>query len=223
MFLRVASETPRQRRRRLKAQQATIQERTAKLERTRHGGAHDDVALANSFREIGINYLNLPREQAFKIVPERLEGKRVSSFSAKALDFLIENFNVERVDDSEGRSLLHFKPQQQGEEPMNLFSVLSEASGQPRKICREVYEGLVTTVQKELKENRRIRLPGLAIVRVKYSPAKPKRKGINPFTGEKAIFKAKSETNKIRVTPVKDLKVFAAKKIPVVAPRKKKK
>jgi nucleoid DNA-binding protein len=49
-------------------------------------------------------------------------------------------------------------------------------------------------------------LPGLFKITVTKVPAKPARKGINPFTGEPTTFKAKPATVKVKVRPMKKLK-----------------
>lgn len=49
-------------------------------------------------------------------------------------------------------------------------------------------------------------LPGLLKITAVNVPAKPKRKGINPFTGQEAIFAAKPATIKVKVRPMKKLK-----------------
>ena len=49
-------------------------------------------------------------------------------------------------------------------------------------------------------------LPGLLKINVVNVPAKPKRKGINPFTKEEQWFAAKPATTKLKVRPLKRLK-----------------
>jgi nucleoid DNA-binding protein len=49
-------------------------------------------------------------------------------------------------------------------------------------------------------------LPGLLKITVQSVPAKPKRKGINPFTGQETVFAAKPATVKVKVRPMKKLK-----------------
>jgi hypothetical protein len=49
-------------------------------------------------------------------------------------------------------------------------------------------------------------LPGLLKITAVKVPAKPKRKGINPFTKEEQWFAAKPATTKIKVRPLKRLK-----------------
>jgi len=43
-------------------------------------------------------------------------------------------------------------------------------------------------------------------MKVVKKPATKAREGINPFTGEKMIFKAKPATKKVRIAPLKGLK-----------------
>ena len=49
-------------------------------------------------------------------------------------------------------------------------------------------------------------IPGLAKIRVVRKPATKARKGINPFTGEETMFKAKPARNVVKITPLKALK-----------------
>ena len=54
-------------------------------------------------------------------------------------------------------------------------------------------------------------LPGLMKCKVVRKPATKARKGINPFTGEETMFKAKPARNVIKVRPLKKLKEMAEK------------
>ncbi len=49
-------------------------------------------------------------------------------------------------------------------------------------------------------------IPGLAKVVVQRKPATKSRKGVNPFTGEEMVFKAKPARNVVKVRPLKGLK-----------------
>jgi len=49
-------------------------------------------------------------------------------------------------------------------------------------------------------------IPGLMKWEVKRKPAKKARRGINPFTGEEMMFKAKPARNVVKVRPLKKLK-----------------
>ena len=52
-------------------------------------------------------------------------------------------------------------------------------------------------------------LPGMLKMTVKSVPAKGARKGINPFTKEPTIFKAKPARAKVKITSLKMLKEMA--------------
>jgi len=49
-------------------------------------------------------------------------------------------------------------------------------------------------------------MPGLFKIKVNKKPAKKARKGINPFTGEETMFKAKPAHKVVKITPLKALK-----------------
>ena len=49
-------------------------------------------------------------------------------------------------------------------------------------------------------------VPGLAKILVIRKPATKARKGINPFTGEETMFKAKPARNVVKIRPVKAVK-----------------
>lgn len=54
-----------------------------------------------------------------------------------------------------------------------------------------------------------ISIPGLLKIEVKKKPATKARKGINPFTGEEATFKAKPARRVVKVKALKKLKDMA--------------
>lgn len=49
-------------------------------------------------------------------------------------------------------------------------------------------------------------IPGLCKIIVKKKPATKARKGVNPFTGEECMFKAKPASNQVKIRPLKNLK-----------------
>lgn len=53
------------------------------------------------------------------------------------------------------------------------------------------------------------KFPGLFKVQAVHVAAKPKRKGINPFTKEEQVFPAKPATTKVKLRPMKKLKQAA--------------
>lgn len=49
-------------------------------------------------------------------------------------------------------------------------------------------------------------VPGLMKIKVVRKPATPERNGINPFTKEETVFKAKPARNVVKILPLKGLK-----------------
>merc|ERR1711862_693183 len=58
----------------------------------------------------------------------------------------------------------------------------------------------------ELKKNGKFKLAGLINMKLKKKPATPARKGVNPFTKEPCVFKAKPASKTVRALPMKKLK-----------------
>ncbi len=104
------------------------------------------------------------------------------------------------------------KPIMEALSKSGLVAHLTEASGVVAKDVRAVLaalEGAVTgSVHK--KGAGSFTLPGLLKISAISVPAKPKRKGINPFTKEEQWFAAKPATVKIKVRPLKKLKDAAS-------------
>ena len=88
-----------------------------------------------------------------------------------------------------------------------LIKRLEERSdGLSRKNIRAVLEGLAAIAYKELKKSGAFVVPGLAKFVVIKKPATKAREGINPFTKEPTIFKAKPARKVIKARPVKAAK-----------------
>ncbi len=77
-----------------------------------------------------------------------------------------------------------------------------------RKQVVAVFESLHGIIKKSLKGAGLFTLPGLLKMKVVKRPATKSREGVNPFTGEKMVFKAKPASKKVRVQPLKSLKGF---------------
>ena len=75
-----------------------------------------------------------------------------------------------------------------------------------RKDVKNVIESLATVGYKELKKTGSFLVPGFAKFVVIKKPATKARKGINPFTKEPTIFKAKPARKVIKARPVKAAK-----------------
>src|SRR5580693_5834096 len=78
--------------------------------------------------------------------------------------------------------------------------------GLSRRQGQAVLDALVTVGHKELKKNGIFVLHGFAKCVVVKKPARPARKGINPFTKEEQTFAAKPASKAVRARPVKAIK-----------------
>ncbi len=77
-----------------------------------------------------------------------------------------------------------------------------------RKQVAAVFESLNGQIKKSLRSGGLFTLPGLLKMKVVKKPATKAREGINPFTKEKMVFKAKPASKKVRVLPLKSLKAL---------------
>ena len=75
-----------------------------------------------------------------------------------------------------------------------------------RKAVSGVFDALNGVIKKSLRSHGLFTLPGLAKLKVVKKPATKAREGVNPFTGEKMMFKAKPASKKVRAMPLKNLK-----------------
>jgi DNA-binding protein HU-beta len=78
--------------------------------------------------------------------------------------------------------------------------------GVSRKHVKTVIETLVDVGHKELKKTGTFVLHGFAKFVVVKKPARPARKGINPFTKQEQTFAAKPASKAVRARPVKAIK-----------------
>ena len=77
-----------------------------------------------------------------------------------------------------------------------------------RKQVAAVFESLNGQIKKSLRSGGLFTMPGLLKLKVVKKPATKAREGINPFTKEKMVFKAKPASKKVRALPLKALKAF---------------
>ena len=84
-----------------------------------------------------------------------------------------------------------------------------EDTGLTRKDVAAVFESLSGQIKKNLGGRGGpgvFTVPGLMKLRVVKKPARKARKGVNPFTGEEMMFKAKPASKAVKASPLKALK-----------------
>jgi DNA-binding protein HU-beta len=87
-----------------------------------------------------------------------------------------------------------------------ILAAISKDTSLSRKQVSGVFDSLATIIRKSLRSNGIVTLPGLLKLKVVKKPATKQREGVNPFTGEKMVFKAKPASKKVRALPLKSLK-----------------
>jgi nucleoid DNA-binding protein len=88
----------------------------------------------------------------------------------------------------------------------DFVTAIAKKSGLEKKQVNATLEALTAVVYKELKTQREVTIPGLLKLVTIKKPAVPAHEGINPFTKEKTMFKAKPARKIVKARPVKALK-----------------
>lgn len=89
-----------------------------------------------------------------------------------------------------------------------LYTEIADRTDLTKKQISSVFEELASIVNSHVKRNAVgiFTLPGMLKIKVVRKPATKARKGINPFTGEPTIFKAKPARNVVKIQALKALK-----------------
>ncbi len=92
-----------------------------------------------------------------------------------------------------------------------ILSSIATATELSRKQVTSVFDALTSQIKDAVgkKGPGAFALPGLLKIIVIQKPATPKRKGINPFTKQEQVFKAKPARKVIKVRALKALKDMA--------------
>ncbi|WP_339897095.1 HU family DNA-binding protein [uncultured Gilvimarinus sp.] len=92
-----------------------------------------------------------------------------------------------------------------------IVTQIAENTELSKKQVQSVLDELSAVIEGHIKKRAcgEFVLPGLLKVQTVKKPATKARKGINPFTGEETMFKAKPATTTVKVRPLKKLKEMA--------------
>jgi nucleoid DNA-binding protein len=93
-----------------------------------------------------------------------------------------------------------------------IVASLAESTGLTKKQIGSVMDEYDALIERSIKKRGvgEFTLPGLMKVTTKAKPATKARKGINPFTKEPTVFKAKPASIQVKVRPLKKMKEFAS-------------
>lgn len=103
------------------------------------------------------------------------------------------------------------KPITERQNKTQILTQISEATELNRKQVQAVLDELTNIIEGHIKKKAvgEFVLPGLLKITTVKKPATKARKGINPFTGEEVMFKAKPASTSVKVRPLKKLKEYA--------------
>ena len=89
-----------------------------------------------------------------------------------------------------------------------ILTAIAERTELSRKQVNAVFAALSQQIESAVGKRGPgvFALPGLVKIKVVHKPATKARKGINPFTKQECVFKAKPARNVIKVRPLKALK-----------------
>jgi nucleoid DNA-binding protein len=87
-----------------------------------------------------------------------------------------------------------------------ILAHISKDTELTKKQVGAVFDSLAAVIKKSLRGHGLFTMPGLLKLKVVKKPATKAREGVNPFTGEKMVFKAKPASKKVRAVALKPLK-----------------
>merc|ERR1712110_999803 len=88
------------------------------------------------------------------------------------------------------------------------YSSVAESVGLKPKDVKAAVEGLVAVAADQLKKNGSFKVAGCLNLKLKKKPAAPARKGVNPFTKEPCVFKARPASKTVKVLAMKKFKTM---------------
>ena len=103
------------------------------------------------------------------------------------------------------------KPIAERQNKTQMLQQISDATELSKKQVQAVLDELTNIIEGHIKKKGvgEFVFPGLLKITTVKKPATKARKGINPFTGEEVMFKAKPASTSVKVRPLKKLKEFA--------------
>jgi nucleoid DNA-binding protein len=93
-----------------------------------------------------------------------------------------------------------------------ILAQISETTELSKKQVQAVLDELTNVIEGHIKKKGGVGefvFPGLFKIITVKKPATKARKGINPFSGEEVMFKAKPASTSVKVRPLKKLKEMA--------------
>ncbi|MFN0133037.1 MAG: HU family DNA-binding protein [Phycisphaerales bacterium] len=94
-----------------------------------------------------------------------------------------------------------------------VYRIIAEHTGLARKEIVGVFDTMARVMSVDLAKPSPDKpkvfvVPGLMKVTARFKPAQPARKGIDPFTKQEKMFKAKPASTALKIRPLKALKAM---------------
>merc|ERR1711924_387410 len=86
------------------------------------------------------------------------------------------------------------------------YASVAEKMGLKSKDVKSAVEGIMDVAAAEMKKTGSFKPAGMLKLKLKKKPATPARKGVNPFTKEPCVFKAKPASKTVKVIAMKKIK-----------------
>merc|ERR1712060_132066 len=86
------------------------------------------------------------------------------------------------------------------------YASVGESTGLKGKQVKQCVEAYMALAAAQLKTSGSFKLAGAINMKLKKKPARPAKKGVNPFTKEPCVFKAKPASQTVRALPMKEFK-----------------
>merc|ERR1712151_30946 len=87
-----------------------------------------------------------------------------------------------------------------------VIASVAETNGLKNKQVKGVVDALFSVACGEIKKSGSFKLAGMLKLKLKKKPATAARKGVNPFTKEPCVFKAKPASKTVKVISMKKIK-----------------
>ena len=88
------------------------------------------------------------------------------------------------------------------------YKAVGERIGLKVKEVKGAIEAYVKLAAAQLKKEGKFKLAGVLNFKLKVKPAAPARKGVNPFTKEPCVFKARPASKTVKALALKKLKIM---------------
>merc|ERR1712196_340378 len=87
-----------------------------------------------------------------------------------------------------------------------VFQSVAETTGLKTEDVKGVGDAWMGVAVEQVKKSGSFKIAGMLNMKLKNKPATKARKGVNPFTKEPCVFKAKPASKTVRCLPMKKLK-----------------